>query len=115
MRDERALPDAGNALPDVLVEIGERLQGEARLDAGVVLDLALHGVVGEREHPAVGVVDQDDLVRAEQALRDGQRPEGVVGDDPARVTDHVSLARPQPEDAVDVEAGVHACHHRHLP
>jgi len=67
------------------------------------------------QHPAVGVVDQDDLVRAQQALRDRQRPEGVVGDDPARVADHVGLARAQPKDAVDVEAGVHACHHRHLP
>jgi len=34
--------------------------------------------------------------------------------DRARVADHVGLARPQPEDPVDVEAGVHAGHHRHL-
>ena len=65
-------------------------------------------VVGEGQHPAVGVVDQDDLLGAEQALGDGQRADLVVGDDAARVADDVRVAFVQAEDAVDVEPGVHA-------
>ena len=76
--DEGAGLDAGDRLADVLVLVGERLQGERRADARVLLDLALHLVVGEGEHPAVGVVDEDDLGGAEQALGDrrasGWRP-----------------------------------------
>src|SRR6266568_2462684 len=61
------------------------------------------------EHAAVGVVDQHDLPGAEQPLADGQRPDLVVGDDPAGVADHVGLAVAEAEQPVDVEAGVHAC------
>src|SRR4051812_18109311 len=49
--------------------------------AGVLLDLGLEVVVGERQHAAVGVVDQDDLACTEQALADGQRADCVLGDD----------------------------------
>src|SRR6202035_4830237 len=58
--------------------------------------------------PAVGVVDQHDLPGAEQALADRQRPDLVIGDDPAGVADHVRLPVAEAEERVDVEAGVHA-------
>src|SRR6266851_5520150 len=73
----------------------------AGLDPGLVLYRLLERVVGEGEHAAVGVVDQDDLPGAEQSLADGQRPDLVVGDDPACVADDVGLTVAQAENRVD--------------
>src|SRR5579859_569657 len=108
VRHERAGADPGDGLPNVLGQVGERLRGPGRLDPGLVLDRPLERVIGEREHPAVGVMDQHDLPGAEQSLADGQRPDRVVGDDPAGVADDVCLTLAQAEKAVDVEPGVHA-------
>jgi len=67
---KRAGLNAGDRLAHVLVQVGECSGGPCGLDAGLVLDRALELVVGEREHAAVGVVDEDDLRRAEQPLAD---------------------------------------------
>src|ERR671914_775258 len=67
-RDERAGLDAGDRLAHVLVDVGERLGRPLRLDAGLVLDLTLEFVVGEGEHAAVGVMNEDDLLGPEQPL-----------------------------------------------
>jgi len=80
VRQERVGLDPGDGLPDVLVEVRECLGGPRRLDPGVVLDRLLELVVGEGEHAAVGVVDEDDLLGAKQPLADGQRADLVFGD-----------------------------------
>src|SRR5215469_10030773 len=108
VRYERADLDPADRLPHVLVQVGEGLGAPLWLDPGVVLDGPLELVVGEGQHPAVGVVDQHDLAGAEQALADGQRADLVVGDDPAGVADHVSFAVVQAEQPIDIEPGVHA-------
>src|SRR4051794_3530679 len=113
--DERAGLDPLDRLPHVLLEVVERLRGPVRLDAGVLLDLALEVVVAEGEHPAVGVVDEDDLLGAEQPLRDREGADLVVGHDPAGVADHVRVAQLQTEDRIRVHARVHACHDGDLP
>src|ERR1700722_9058433 len=59
--NERAVLDAVQRLADVLGEVGEGFSRPRRFDAGLVLDRALEVVVGERQHPAVGVVNQNDL------------------------------------------------------
>jgi hypothetical protein len=61
------------------------------------------------------VVDEHDLVGAEQVLRHRQRAEPVVGHEAARVADHVSVALGQPEQPGRVHPRVHAGEHRHLP
>ena len=86
-------------------------RARSRPDAGVVGDLRLHLVVAEREHAAVGVVDEDDLLGAEQALRDRQRADGVVAHHAARVADHVGVALLEAEHPCRIEAGVHAREH----
>jgi len=111
VRNERAGLDPGDRLPDVAIQVAESLGGPGRLDPGLGLDAGLEAVVGEGEHPAVGVMDQDDLRGAQQALADSQRPDLVVGDDPAGVADDVRLALGQTQDRVDVQAGVHAGDH----
>jgi hypothetical protein len=65
------------------------------------------------EHPAVAVVDEHDLLGAQQMLRDGERAERVVAHDAAGVANHVGVALLQAEHARWVEAGVHARQHRH--
>jgi len=56
----------------------------------------LNSVVGEGEHSAVGVVDEDDLLGTEQPLADGQRANLVVGDHSSGVADDVRLALVRP-------------------
>ena len=114
LRDERAGLDAGDGLANVPVEVGERLGGPLRLDPGLLLDRLLERVVGEREHAAVGVVDEDDLLGPEQALGDRQRADLVVGHDAAGVADDVGVALLQAERAVRVQARVHARDHGDL-
>jgi len=114
MRDKRAGLDPRDRLADIDVGVTERLGGPAGLDARFRLDAGLEVVIGEGEHAAVGVVNQDDLARAEQALADRQGPDLVIGDHAARVADHVCVALGQAENAVDVQPGVHASHHGHV-
>jgi hypothetical protein len=110
VRDERTRLDARNRLADVGVEVAEALGRPFGLDAGIVLDLLPEFVVAEREHAAVGVVDQHDFLRPEQPLRDRERADFVVGDDAARIADDVGVALAQPEQPVRVQARVHARH-----
>src|SRR5258705_44377 len=110
VRDERAGLDPGDGLAHVLVEVGEGLRRPTGLDAGVLLDAGLEVFVGECEHPAVGVVDENDLLGTEQPLTDGERADLIVGDHAAGVADHVRLAVVQAEDRVHVQPGVHAGH-----
>src|SRR5215213_4555540 len=108
---ERAVLDAGDRLADVVLQVGEGLEGEVGAQAGGGLDVGLHLVVGEGEHAAVSVVDEDDLAGAEQVLGDGQGADHVLGDHTAGVADDVGLPLLEPEQSVDVEARVHAGDH----
>src|SRR5579859_6851538 len=67
--DERTGFDARDRLLHVRLEAAECLKGKLRADPGLLLDLAFDLVVLEREHAAVGMVDQDNFLCAEQALR----------------------------------------------
>jgi hypothetical protein len=108
VRQERAGLDTGDRLTDVGIQVTEGLGRPRWPDAGIRLDAGLERVVGELEHPAVGVVDEDDLRGAKQPLTDGQRPDPVVGDHPAGVADHVRVAVREAEDGVHVQPGIHA-------
>lgn len=112
--DERTDLDPAQGLTHILGQIAEGLGGPAWFEAGLVLDATLEVVVGECQHAAIGVVDEDDLLGAEQALADRQGPDLVIGDHPAGIADDVRLAVPEPQDAVDVQAGVHTREHRDM-
>jgi hypothetical protein len=109
--DEGVGRDALEGLADVFVEVGEGFGGPVGFEAGFGEDVGLEAVVGEGEHAAVGVVDQDDLFGTQEALTDGQAAAFVGGDHAAGVADDVGVAFVQAEKAVGVEAGVHAGHH----
>jgi hypothetical protein len=93
---------------------GEGLWRPFGLDSGLGLDIGLEGVVGEGEHAAVGVVDEDDLLGSEQPLGDRQRADLVVGHDAAGVADDVRVALLEAEQAVGVQPRVHARDNRDL-
>src|SRR3954449_1487147 len=63
--DERARLDPPDGLTHILGNIDEGFGGPFRLDADLVLDLLLEPVVGEGQHAAVGVVNENDLSGAE--------------------------------------------------
>src|SRR5215208_5160761 len=109
--EERAALDARDGLAHVLLEVGERLQGEVWFYAHVVLYLLLHLVAGEGQHPAVRVLYEHDLLRPQQALGDHQRAELIVSDNPAGVAYDVRLALVEPEHDVRAQSGVHARDH----
>jgi hypothetical protein len=60
------------------------------------------------------VVDEHDLLGAEQPLADGQRAQLVLRDDPAGVADDVRVTLGQTEQAVRVQPRVHARDHGDL-
>jgi hypothetical protein len=109
-RDEGACVDTGHRLAYVLVKVREGLCRPWGADAGVFLDLAGKSFVAESEHPAVGVVDKDDLFGPEEALRDRERPDGVVGHCATGVADNVGVSLCQPENPIRVDSRVHAGH-----
>src|SRR5215210_4393511 len=108
VRDKRARLDARHGLAHVFFEIRESFERELRLDADLSLYLALHLVVFKGEHPAVGVVDQDDLARAQQALRYDERPDLVVRNDASRVAYDVRVALLETEHPENVQPRIHA-------
>src|ERR1700733_11656344 len=90
--DKRAVFDAVQRLANILGKVGEGFRRPGRFDPGLVLDRALEVVVGESQHPAVGVMNQDDLLGSQQSLADGQGTNGVVGDHSTGVADDMRLA-----------------------
>src|SRR5258708_21270118 len=63
---------------------------------------------------AVGVMDEHDLARAENRLRDQKRAAYVVGDATSRIADHMRVSRSESEQTADIHARVHAREHREL-
>ena len=88
-----------------VVEGTERIR-RRRADFGVQPFLEL--AVVNLQQPAVGVVDEDHLARLQRALREHQRAQHVVGDDPAGVANDVRVADRQAEQPEDVDARIHA-------
>ena len=70
-RDERVGRDSRQRLPHICSWVAEGFWCPSGAQAGIGLDLGFELVIGEREHAAVGVVDEDDLAGAEEALADG--------------------------------------------
>src|ERR1700753_425056 len=78
-----------------------RLAGH-RLLPGLLAKPFLQLVVGEPEHPAVGVIDDLDFPGAQQPGRQDQRADRVVIDHRAEVPDYVDVGVGQPQHLLDV-------------
>jgi hypothetical protein len=68
------------------------------------LQLGPKAVVGDLLHAAVGVVNEHDLARPEQSLRNRERADHVVGDDAACVSQDVCVSVLEAEGGEDVQA-----------
>lgn len=77
---------------------------------GIPFETGFEQVIGKGEHAAAGVVDQDDLVRIQEVVRDDEAADGVFSDHAAGVADDVGFAGLESEEVFDIEAGVHAGH-----
>ncbi len=96
-----------------LVNARARGLAEQLLGCRVAFEAGLQQVVGEGQHAAPCVVDQDELVGVEQVVRDDQAADRVVADHAAGVADDVRISGLQAEQALDVQARVHAGHDGH--
>ena len=94
---------------------GKAWSGEVDVAAGLLDQRRDDGGVLEREHPAAGVLDDDDLLGAEEVLADDQRADRVVGREAAGVADDVGVAAAQAEDVLDRQPRVHAGEDGELP
>jgi len=63
------------------------------------------------QQTAIGVIDDDELLRVEQVMRHDQRADGIVGSDAAGVADHVRVSGTESEAVFEEDAGVHAGEH----
>jgi tRNA modification GTPase len=78
-----------------------------RARARLFLQLVAQSFVLEGQHSAVGVVDDDELLRAQEVMRNDERPQRILCRDPACVTDNVCLARLESTNLFDRDSGVH--------
>jgi len=60
------------------------------------------------------MVDQYNLGRAQQPLGNQQRSNDIICHHPTRIPDDMSLAKAEPKQPVDIQAGIHARDNRHL-
>jgi hypothetical protein len=105
--DERARLDPSDTLLDVFSDVAESFKSEWWSYPCLQLDLPLHVVVGEGEHAAVAMVDQDDFLSPQETLRDNEGADRILCHDPACVADDVGIAVLEAENLVNVKAGVH--------
>jgi len=67
------------------------------------------------QQPAIRVVDDDELLRVQQVMRNNQRPYRVLGGNPARIADHVRVSGLQSQAAFKQDSGIHAGQHSQPP
>src|SRR3954447_11680084 len=97
LEKEGARPNHSHGFPDALIHRIEGPDGPWRTLAGVVLEPGENLVLTRVLEPTVGVADDDDLLGAEQMLRDRQRADRVVGGDPPGVSEDVGVPLVQTE------------------
>ena len=71
-------------------------------------------LVLKRQHAAVGVIDDDEFLRAEKLVRNDERAQGVLGDDPSGIANDVGIPSFQAQNLRDDEPGIHACDNHQL-
>src|SRR5437868_5892189 len=73
-----------------------------------VCEEAAHDVVGEEEHAAVGVVDDEEFFSAKKLIADDERTDGIIAGTSAGVANHLGVAYGEAGVFGRVQAGVHA-------
>src|SRR5208283_1554716 len=89
-------------LADIAEAGGSEFDG---LQAG--LEEAAHNLVGKIQHAALGVMNDEELPRAEQFVADDEGSNGVVAGAPAGIADDVGIAFSQTGELRGIKARVH--------
>jgi len=124
--NERVIADAGDVVEDGLLLIfdGEPFYVFAGAGAGALADVTeaagsefggfetgveeiAHDVVVEKFHAAIGVMDDEKFLRAEEFVTDDERADGVITGAAAGIADYVGVAFGEAREFGGVEAGVH--------
>jgi hypothetical protein len=102
--------DAGDLAADILLDVFEGVEVRRRDggDPGLVLEFVEELLVGEGDHAAIGVIDDDEFLRAQQVMGNDQRAQGVFGGDAPGIANDVRVAGLEAEKLLNGEAGVHA-------
>jgi len=94
-------------LPDIAKAGGSELRGLEATGKEVP-----HQLVGEEQHAAVGVVNDEKLTRAEQLVGDDQGAERVIAGASSGVANDVGISLRQPSVLGRIETGIHAGENR---
>src|SRR5215469_10412377 len=94
-------------LPDIAKAVGGELGGLETTGKEIP-----HHLVGEEQHAAVGVVDDEELIRAEQLVRDDQGAKRVVARAPSGVANDVRISLRESGVLGRIQSGIHACENR---
>jgi hypothetical protein len=89
------------------IEMGRLAGNRSRL----LGQLRTEFVLFHLQQAAVGVVDDNELLRVEQMVRNNQRADGIVCSYAAGIADHVGIAGAQAETMLEQDAGIHAGKH----
>ena len=99
---------------DVRFEIIERMEMRrlTRDNSHLLREFCPQFVLLHFQQAAVGVVDDDELLRVEQMMRNDQRAQGIFGGDASGITDHVRVSGMQAQAVLEQDAGIHAGENR---
>lgn len=101
-------PQETDIIPNSTLQLRKRLEIKPFFQLPTVRpDRRSRVLIRERQHPAPSVIDQHDLTRAQQVLRDEYRAQGVASV-ASGVADHVRVAESDSEGGGGVDACVHA-------
>jgi hypothetical protein len=113
----RGLSD-GHVFVDALVDIGEREKVDAGgsfagIRAEIFLQFVLEVVVGEGQHAAIGVMNDDDFAGTEQLVRNRQRSQRIGGT-AASIANDVCVTFRESERFCRIDPRIHANEHGNL-
>jgi hypothetical protein len=108
--DVRVVLDAGDLAANILLNVleGVKVRWDYGGNASLLLELVEELIVGKSDHAAIGVIDDDKFLRAQQMMGNDQGTQRVFGGDAAGVANDVGVASFEAEELLDAEARVHA-------
>ena len=81
-------------LAHVFFKVIESMEGSGCYGrrSSLLLKFRAQILILKRQHAAVGVIDDDEFLRAEKLVRNDERAQGVLGDDPSGIANDVGVS-----------------------
>jgi len=90
------------------VEVVKRAERVRRLGADLARNFGAKVGLANALQSTVRMMHEDHFPRAQEPLRDHERPQHIARDDAARVANDVRLAAAEPEESENVDSRIHA-------